>query len=140
MPRTATTGTSEAAMAAPEPRLTFTGTVLDAPDPRELGDFYRRLLGWTVTASEPGWVKLEPPGGGAGLAFQAEPHYVRPVWPADPREQQMMMHLDIEVEDLEDAGAHALACGAVRAAFQPQDDVLVYLDPAGHPFCLWVRT
>ena len=24
--------------------------------------------------------------------------------------------------------------------FQPQDDVRVYLDPAGHPFCLWVRT
>jgi hypothetical protein len=27
---------------------------------------------------------------------------------------------------------------AVLAAYQPQDDVLVYLDPAGHPFCLWV--
>lgn len=24
------------------------------------------------------------------------------------------------------------------AQFQPQDDVRVYLDPAGHPFCLFV--
>jgi hypothetical protein len=24
------------------------------------------------------------------------------------------------------------------AEFQPQDDVRVYLDPAGHPFCLYV--
>jgi hypothetical protein len=23
--------------------------------------------------------------------------------------------------------------------FRPQDDVRVCLDPAGHPFCLWVR-
>jgi hypothetical protein len=25
------------------------------------------------------------------------------------------------------------------AEFQPQGDVRVCLDPAGHPFCLWVR-
>jgi hypothetical protein len=24
------------------------------------------------------------------------------------------------------------------AQFQPQNDVRVCLDPAGHPFCLWV--
>jgi hypothetical protein len=48
-----------------------------------------------------------------------------------------MMHLDIEVDDLEAAGAHAVAVGATLADYQPQDDVRVYLDPAGHPFCLW---
>jgi hypothetical protein len=36
--------------------------------------------------------------------------------------------------------AHALAAGAVLADLQPQDDVRVYFDPAGHPFCLWVGT
>ena len=50
----------------------------------------------------------------------------------------MMMHLDIEVDDLAAAGAHAIAAGATLADFQPQDHVRVYLDPAGHPFCLWV--
>ncbi len=29
--------------------------------------------------------------------------------------------------------------GATLAAFQPQDDVRVWIDPAGHPFCLYVK-
>jgi len=49
-------------------------------------------------------------------------------------------HLDIEVDDLGTSGAHAVAAGAVLAEYQPQDDVRVYLDPAGHPFCLWIKT
>jgi Glyoxalase-like domain len=53
--------------------------------------------------------------------------------------QQMMSHLDIEVRDLAEAVAHALACGATIAEFQPQELVRVLLDPAGHPFCLWVQ-
>jgi hypothetical protein len=50
----------------------------------------------------------------------------------------MMLHLDLQVDDLDAAGAHALACGATLASHQPQDDVRVYLDPAGHPFCLFL--
>ena len=34
--------------------------------------------------------------------------------------------------------AHAVGCGAELASYQPQDDVRVLLDPAGHPFCLYV--
>jgi catechol 2,3-dioxygenase-like lactoylglutathione lyase family enzyme len=122
-----------------QPRMTLTATVLGAPDAQELATFYRRLLGWTTGADEPGWATLREPGGQAGLSFQTEAGYVRPTWPHGPGDQQMMLHLDIEVEDLETAGAHARAAGAVLAEFQPQDDVRVYLDPAGHPFCLWVR-
>jgi hypothetical protein len=48
----------------------------------------------------------------------------------------MQLHLDIDVRDLESAAEHAEACGATRASYQPQSDVLVYLDPDGHPFCL----
>ncbi len=121
------------------PRLTLTSTVLDAPDARALADFYRGLLGWTVGQDEPDWVTLRPPEGGPGLSFQTEPAYVAPAWPARPGDQQMMLHLDIEVDDLDAAEAHAVAAGAVRAEYQPQDDVRVYLDPAGHPFCLWRR-
>ena len=50
----------------------------------------------------------------------------------------MSMHLDIEVDDLDAAGARAVAAGATLAGYQPQDDVRVYLDPAGHPFCLFL--
>jgi len=62
--------------------------------------------------------------------------YRRPVWPAQPGAQQKMLHLDIQVDDLEAAGARAVEAGAVLAGYQPHDNVRVYLDPAGHPFCL----
>jgi predicted enzyme related to lactoylglutathione lyase len=119
------------------PRLTLSGVVLDAPDANELAAFYRRLLGWDLEQDEPGWVKLRAPGGGAGLSFQTEERYARPTWPAGPGDQQMQVHLDIAVEDLDVASAHAVAAGATVARHQPQDDVRVHLDPAGHPFCLF---
>jgi catechol 2,3-dioxygenase-like lactoylglutathione lyase family enzyme len=121
------------------PTMVLTATVLDAPDPRALADFYGRLLGWTIGRHEPDWVTLRPPEGGAGLSFQTEPAHVPPRWPAGPGDQQMQLHLDIEVDDLEAAGSYATAAGAVLADHQPQEDVRVYLDPAGHPFCLWKR-
>ncbi len=120
------------------PRMTLSGIVLDSADAQHLAAFYRRLLGWTVEQDEPDWVKLGAPGDGPGLSFQTEAAYVRPTWPAGPGDQQMMLHLDIEVDDLDAAGAHAVAAGAVLAEYQPQDDVRVYLDPAGHPFCLFL--
>jgi hypothetical protein len=52
----------------------------------------------------------------------------------------MTMHLDIEVDDLPAAVERALSLGATLADFQPQSDVRVLCDPAGHPFCLFVRT
>ncbi|MBM2623555.1 VOC family protein [Actinoplanes sp. LDG1-06] len=118
--------------------MTMTGVVLDAPDARELAAFYQRLLGWSATQDETDWVVLGAPGGGAGLSFQTEKLYVRPVWPARPGEPQMSVHLDIRVEDLEAASAHATQAGATLAGFQPQEHVRVFLDPAGHPFCLYV--
>jgi catechol 2,3-dioxygenase-like lactoylglutathione lyase family enzyme len=125
------------------PRMSLSGIVLDSPDARELAAFYQRLLGWPVQQDEPGWVKLASPEGGPGLSFQTERAYRRPSWPADsdaaPGEQQMMIHLDIKVDDLVAAGQHAVAAGAVLADYQPQQDVRVYLDPAGHPFCLFLH-
>jgi catechol 2,3-dioxygenase-like lactoylglutathione lyase family enzyme len=119
------------------PKLRVTGIVLDSPNAQELSAFYRRLLGWAAADDEPDWVTLEAPDGGAGLSFQTEEHYVRPTWPAQAGDQQMMLHLDIEVDDLTAAAAHAESCGAVVADYQPQTQVRVMLDPAGHPFCLY---
>lgn len=121
------------------PFMELSGIVLDSPDPVALAGFYQRLLGWPVVQSEPNWVKLQLPGGGAGLSFQPETDYRPPTWPSGPGDQQMMTHLDIAVDDLDEAGAYATECGATLAGFQPQDDVRVYLDPAGHPFCLFLR-
>ena len=119
------------------PRMMLSGVVLGAPDAQALAAFYRDLLGWQVEQDEPGWVKIVSPEGGAGLSFQGESEYVPPVWPAGPADQQMQVHLDIAVADLAAAQAYAISVGAVLAANQPQDDVRVFLDPAGHPFCFW---
>jgi 8-oxo-dGTP pyrophosphatase MutT (NUDIX family)/catechol 2,3-dioxygenase-like lactoylglutathione lyase family enzyme len=123
-----------------QPMMRLTATVLDAPDARELAAFYQRLLGWPIGANEPDWVTLRPPDGGTGLSFQTEDAYVPPVWPAGPGDTQMQTHLDIEVSDLDAGTEHAVQAGARVAEYQPQDDVRVLLDPAGHPFCLGVAT
>jgi catechol 2,3-dioxygenase-like lactoylglutathione lyase family enzyme len=119
--------------------FTLTAAVLGTPDPQGLARFYQRLLGWPIGSDDPTWVTLRPPGGGAGLSFQLETEHVPPVWPARAGAQQMQVHLDIEVDDLAAAVAVALEGGATLADWQPQDDVRVLLDPAGHPFCLWVQ-
>ncbi len=50
----------------------------------------------------------------------------------------MQLHLDVQVTDLEGAVDDAVALGATVAELQPQADVRVLLDPAGHPFCLYL--
>ena len=50
----------------------------------------------------------------------------------------MMMHIDIGVDDVAAAVAEAIERGATLAEFQPQEDVRVLYDPAGHPFCLYL--
>jgi catechol 2,3-dioxygenase-like lactoylglutathione lyase family enzyme len=121
------------------PSFTLTAAVLDSADPAALARFYQRLLGWPTDSEDPTWVTLRPPDGGAGLSFQLEPDHVAPTWPAADGATQMQSHLDIEVDDLDAAVAVALEAGGRLAEFQPQQDVRVVLDPAGHPFCLWVR-
>ena len=52
------------------------GTVcLDCRDAHEMARFYSGLLGWEPTLTEPDWVLMRDPGGGAGLSFQAEEAY-----------------------------------------------------------------
>ena len=123
------------------PRLSrhdWWGVVLDTPDAPALARFYATLLGWKIDKEESDFAAVAPPDGVAYLAFQTSPEYVRPVWPPAEGSQQMMMHLDLEVHDLEAAVADALELGAELADFQPQDNVRVMLDPVGHPFCLYV--
>lgn len=115
----------------------FAGVVLDAPDARELADFHRRPLNRETVEDGPDRVSLRGPGA-TKISFQTEPEYRPPTWPGRRDRRRLTLHLDFEVDDLESAHRHAVAVGAALAAFQPQDDVRVYTDPAGHPFCLFV--
>ncbi len=117
------------------------GVALDAPDAGDLARFYTRLLDWHIVDASPGWVTLAPSmDTGPTLAFATEPKYVRPVWPTVEGQPQMSMHLDVAVDDLDRAVAYALEVGATLASYQPQEAVRVMLDPAGHPFCLYLDT
>ena len=120
-------------------RTQWWGVVLDAPDGIALAHFYARLLGWQVFHEHNGGAAVAPSeDAGYNLAFETEPLYTRPVWPTVEGKPQMSMHLDIEVDDLEQAVSFALECGAELASYQPQETVRVLLDPAGHPFCLYL--
>ena len=116
----------------------LSATVLDTPDPRGLAAFYRELLGWRAEEDSAEWVVLRPPEGGVGLSFQLEAQHVRPTWPAEAGEQRMQLHLDVEVDDLRAEVDRAVRLGASVADAQPQQHVRVLLDPAGHPFCMFV--
>lgn len=118
-------------------RSDWWGVVLDAPDVDVLARFYSQLRGWSIWKQDADGAALDLGEGVAYLSIQRNPEYVRPVWPPASGSQQMMLHLDFEVADLDNAVAHALRLGAELAEHQPQDDVRVLLDPAGHPFCLY---
>jgi catechol 2,3-dioxygenase-like lactoylglutathione lyase family enzyme len=125
-------------------------TVLDAPDPRRLAEFYRELLGLRyrpgdepeATGPDPDWLVLVGEDGGRRLAFQLAPGMPAPSWPEGSPPQ--MLHLDLTVgsaADLERQRARAVALGAEvlrdRSA-DPDEPLYVLRDPAGHPFCVFV--
>lgn len=111
------------------------GFAYDCRDADKLADFYVRLLGWPKTLSGNGWAGIHTPQG-IILAFQTVENYVSPVWPWREGEQQQMAHIDFKVDDLEEAVAHALSCGARQAEVQFFTTSTVMIDPEGHPFCL----
>jgi catechol-2,3-dioxygenase len=119
-------------------RTGWWGVVLEAHDGVALAGFYARVLGWPIAKQDGGDAAIAVPGTSSYLAFESTPDYVPPVWPAADGQQQMMMHVDVAVDDLAAAVAEAVELGATVAGYQPQDDVRVLLDPAGHPFCLYL--
>ena len=111
--------------------------VLDCPDPRALAEFYRQLVGGELTHADDEWVSLRD-GAQVILSFQRVDDHRPPDWPSGDPPQQL--HLDVTVDDVEAAEPLVLALGATKHAVQPgeddEDNFRVYLDPAGHPFCL----
>lgn len=117
----------------------FRTTVLDCPDPQGLAEFYSGVLGWPVTYADDEWVVVEGGGPSKRLAFQLVPDYRPPVWPSAERPQQL--HIDLTVDDMDKAEEQVLRIGATKHEHQPSDDdsFRVFLDPAGHTFCLCRR-
>jgi len=106
--------------------------VLDTTEPRALANFYAQVTGFSLLNDREDWVTIGD-GTGVRLAFQRSPQHQPPDFP-DPRGSQQF-HLDIMVDDVDEAERQVLALGAKRLD-GAGDDFRVYADPAGHPFCL----
>lgn len=108
--------------------------VIDCPDAHALANFYSAITGWPLAEqTEPEWVQLNS-GHSSTIGFQQVSGYRAPTWPTQDVPQQA--HLDFVVDDLAEASAQVLAIGATEASTQFASSYRVFLDPAGHPFCL----
>jgi len=110
----------------------FPVIVLDCPDPEVMANFYGAMLDWKVETS-PGWADVRADYGQT-IAFQQVKDFTPPNWPGQEVPQQM--HLDVDVDDLDVAEEAVLKLGATKHEHQPGTTFRVFLDPAGHPFCL----
>ena len=113
----------------------FPSIVLDCADPKALASFYAALLDWkTELAAD--WADIRADYGQC-ISFQRVENYTPPQWPGQEVPQQM--HLDVIVDDLDVAEKAVLELGATKHEYQPGTTFRVFLDPAGHPFCLCVE-
>jgi predicted enzyme related to lactoylglutathione lyase len=98
-----------------------------------MATFYSAVLEWDIVQSdEQMWfIRAEH---GDSIGFQKVANYRPPQWPDQDVPQQM--HLDLAVDDLDVAEKGVLALGAIKHEHQPGTTFRVFLDPAGHPFCL----
>lgn len=109
------------------------GFVMDCPDPCLLATFYGALLDWEVKASDE-WGEIRSDG--QCICFQPVADFTPPQWPGQQAPQQM--HLDVMDDDLDEGESAVLGLGATKPDHQPGTSFRVFLDPAGHPFCLCV--
>ncbi len=77
--------------------------------------------------------------GGPLILVRVLADFQPPTWP-EP-DVPMQMHLELSVDDLEEAETRLQALGATTPRYQPhrRQGNVVMLDPAGHPFCIGGR-
>jgi catechol 2,3-dioxygenase-like lactoylglutathione lyase family enzyme len=109
------------------------GLIIDCPDPSALADFYQELLGMIRVQDDGDWVVIGDAPDRPGVAFQRAADLRAPRWPDPDHPQQM--HVDVRVDDLDEAESKVLALGATRLDGGGKQ-FRVYADPVGHPFCL----
>ncbi|WP_310728188.1 VOC family protein [Streptomyces sp. N2A] len=121
--------------------ITLGVTVLDCPDHAALAEFYAQMLGWRVTrGDEDDWIEVVGPNGRT-LAFQrVESGYRPPQWPSQDVPQQLHLDFDVARADIDEAERKVVGLGAKLVQHdEGVRDFRVYLDPAGHPFCLCLK-
>jgi catechol 2,3-dioxygenase-like lactoylglutathione lyase family enzyme len=120
------------------PSVSLRMPFLDCPDHNALIDFYVKLLnGERIWNPDDEYAAMRAADGFV-IGTQRVDGYQAPTWPTQERGQQL--HMDLAVDDLDAAKAHAEACGAT-VAYEPDGSAshVVMIDPAGHPFCLGLK-
>jgi catechol 2,3-dioxygenase-like lactoylglutathione lyase family enzyme len=90
------------------------------------------------------WLILIHPSGAPQIAFQQVAALPASTWPDDAVPQQL--HFDMTVPDADALRAQherALGLGArllLDRADDPDEQLCVYADPDGHPFCIFVAS
>ncbi len=128
-------------------------TVLDTTNARELAEFYRQLLGLSYRkgdeppadgeADAADWLVLVDSEGVRKLAFQQVAELPRSTWPTS--EVPMQLHVDFTVTsaaELHRQRQRAESLGAqvlLDRTADGDEPLFVFVDPAGHPFCIFVR-
>lgn len=114
--------------------------VFDAADLAAESSFWAGVLGGTVDAGDDWHMVLVD--GKPRVGVQLVPGHVPPDWPDGTPPQQI--HLDLWIDDIEPANERVLGLGAKvlksEVDTDAPDNFIVYVDPAGHPFCLcWMK-
>jgi hypothetical protein len=113
--------------------IRFGSISLDCADPRPLAEFWAGLLGGEIAFASDAFVAVRLEN--LWLTAVRVENHQPPTWPQDATPKQM--HLDLAVKELDATSAKVVRLGATRCEFQPAPETyLVFLDPAGHPFCL----
>jgi hypothetical protein len=120
------------------PVMQVAGVTIDCDDPVATASFYAQaLVGIMSHEDETGaQVRLAD---GQLLLFRHVVGYRRPTWPS--QELPIQLHFEYYVDDVRNAEAQLERLGATTADFQDKHDadLIVMLDPAGHPFCIIKR-
>ena len=117
-------------------------TALDCANPVELAKFYSKITGLKVQPFDDGetaetceWLELWDENDRTKMAFQKIDNYRVPTWPTGDLPQQA--HMDFHAKNLDIAEHEIQAIGGRKAEHQVRPHRFrVYLDPAGHPFCI----
>ena len=109
----------------------WSGVTFDCLDPQRVAEFWGALLGREPGPSEEGWVYL-------GHRGDPQPRLVfQPV--TEPKVGKIRVHLDITVDDMDEAVELVRALGGQSTGERHHYDegvVVVMTDPEGHEFCL----
>jgi catechol 2,3-dioxygenase-like lactoylglutathione lyase family enzyme len=117
--------------------VSLAAVVVDCRQAAPLAAFYQAAFGGEVVRSGEGsaWLRA----GALTVIFREVDGYQPPTWPSS--DVPMQVHLDLWVDDLEQAEQQLHRLGAVTADPQPPGPggLVVMRDPASHLFCICQR-